>query len=235
MHPKQLRCDPLNRRVQNGSLPGVCEVTCVPDSLSIPDKTELRRQLRRLRKQIPDTVRRRAAKAVRQLALRLRLLSRKRRIGCYVPANGELDVSLLRTQALLSGAHVYLPIVPRARQRQLMFASEPPCGRWRNNRYGILEPHLPRRQLRAWALDVLFVPLLGFDAAGNRIGMGGGYYDATLAFRRWRRHWRGPRLIGVAFEAQYLEHIPTDPWDVPLDAVLTEQRVWLFKRITSPT
>ncbi len=66
------------------------------------------------------------------------------------------------------------------------------------------------------------MPLIGFDAHGGRIGMGGGYYDASLAFLAVRRVWRRPRLIGVAFSAQEVEYIPLDPWDIPLDGILTE-------------
>ena len=72
------------------------------------------------------------------------------------------------------------------------------------------------------------MPLVGFDQQGYRLGMGGGYYDATLAFMQHRRLWRKPRLVGVAYECQRVETLPHDPWDMPLDAVLTERQLYYF-------
>jgi 5-formyltetrahydrofolate cyclo-ligase len=100
------------------------------------------------------------------------------------------------------------------------------------NRYGIPEP-LDARPLRARQLDLLLMPLVGFDHRGYRLGMGGGYYDATLAFMQHRRLWRKPRLVGIAYECQRVEALPHDPWDMPLDAVLTERRVPL--QLTPPS
>lgn len=98
----------------------------------------------------------------------------------------------------------------------------------RPNRFGIPEP-AGTTVFRARQLDLLLMPLVGFDTAGHRLGMGGGFYDATLAYMRQRRHWRKPRLIGVAFECQRVTALPHDPWDMPLDAVLTEKRLYRFR------
>lgn len=65
--------------------------------------------------------------------------------------------------------------------------------------------------------DIVIMPLLGFDSHGTRLGYGGGYYDRTLA-----RMTKKPRLVGLAYAAQELDHIPRDSHDVPLDAVVTE-------------
>jgi 5-formyltetrahydrofolate cyclo-ligase len=72
--------------------------------------------------------------------------------------------------------------------------------------------------------------MLGFDGEGYRVGMGGGYYDATLAFLAHRRRWRRPALIGVAYAAQEVEYAPRDTWDIPLDAALTEAGLRRFLR-----
>lgn len=97
------------------------------------------------------------------------------------------------------------------------------------NRFGIPEPPitsgglLPARQL-----DLVLVPLLGFDDECNRLGMGGGFYDRTFAFLRFRRHLRRPFLLGFADEAQHVPSLPAKPWDVRLDAVVTNHA--LMKR-----
>jgi 5-formyltetrahydrofolate cyclo-ligase len=101
----------------------------------------------------------------------------------------------------------------------------------RANRFGIPEPTSKGRHIRpARHLDVLLVPLVGFDSTGNRIGMGGGYYDRTLAFLNRRRQWRRPRLIGIAHECQRVAAIEPRAWDVPLQAVATERRLYARSR-----
>ena len=139
-------------------------------------------------------------------------------------------IPLIRCAQALKVA-CYLPIVPPRGQRRLWFvkltrpiASLDRGGRfWRRNQFGISEYHPPqRRWQRAHALQKVFVPLLGFDAEGYRLGMGGGYYDASLAFRRWRAGQASPRVIGLGFSCQGTLKLPHDGWDIPLDAVLTE-------------
>jgi 5-formyltetrahydrofolate cyclo-ligase len=97
----------------------------------------------------------------------------------------------------------------------------------RANRFNIPEPTLRNRRLRlAWTLDLLLVPLVGFDAGGNRLGMGGGFYDRTLSYLSHRTYWRRPRLIGIAHECQRVAELRLRPWDVPLDMVVTERQVY---------
>ncbi len=79
------------------------------------------------------------------------------------------------------------------------------------------------RRLSARDLDLVFVPLVGFDATGMRLGMGAGYYDRAFAFLRQRRHWRHPRLIGLAYSFQQVPHIEGAPHDVRLNCVITEK------------
>ena len=77
-------------------------------------------------------------------------------------------------------------------------------------------------------LDLVLVPLVAFDDRGNRLGMGGGYYDQTFAFLSQRQHYRRPTLLGVAYEFQRLVALPVQAWDIPLDGVATEKRVqWI--------
>ena len=97
----------------------------------------------------------------------------------------------------------------------------------RPNRFGIPEPSRRNRRLRlAWTLDLLLVPLVGFDTECHRLGMGGGYYDRTLSYLSHRDHWRRPRLIGLAHECQRVAALPVRPWDIPLDFVVTERQVY---------
>ena len=193
-----------------------------------PDKAALRRQLRTARQAVSAQTRRHAGQALVRFALRHRLLASGKRIGFFIPANGEIDVRPLLYRAYAMGVQCFLPIVPGRGHRKMWFSkleNRPHWPHhWRLNRFGIPEYHKPRGQrLRGAWLQHLFMPLLGFDDRGHRIGMGGGYYDASLAFRARRRVWRVPTLIGVAFSTQQTERIPNDPWDVPLDGILTER------------
>ena len=97
-------------------------------------------------------------------------------------------------------------------------------GRQRVNRLGICEPEGSRIIGARW-LDLVFLPLVGFDTRGVRLGMGGGYYDRAFAFRRWRTAWHTPRLVGLAYSFQQVEEIVAAPHDVLLDAVITDRGV----------
>jgi 5-formyltetrahydrofolate cyclo-ligase len=229
----------------------------IPDPL---DKAALRKQLRARRAAVTAAERRAAGRQLARLALRHRLLARHRRIGFYIPSKNEIDVLPLLRVALRMGVSCYLPVVPRralvsAGRHQLWFTrlvgkeKSLSCTQlhtqlraqpaWVNNRYGIPE-YLPRaaRRVRARQLDRVFMPMLGFDSQGWRIGMGGGYYDASLAHLREsntrRLRWRHPRLIGVAFAVQEIASAPNDPWDVRLDGVLTESSYRRMHRARAP-
>ena len=95
------------------------------------------------------------------------------------------------------------------------------------NRFGIPEPDVRGGGLiAARDLDLVIVPLLGFDKACNRIGMGGGYYDRSFAFARRLEHISAPFMLGFAHEAQRVESLQVRPWDIPLDAVATQRRLY---------
>ena len=68
--------------------------------------------------------------------------------------------------------------------------------------------------------DVLFVPLIGFTPAGERLGQGGGHYD------RWLAEHPGRMAIGLAWDVQLCEQLPTEPHDIALDAVITPTRIY---------
>lgn len=154
---------------------------------------------------------------------------RGRRFAFYLPQGGEIDLLPLLNTALQRGKLCYLPIVPRRFGRPMRFARLGASTRWYDNRFGIPENYDPR-PLSAGKIDVMFMPLVAFDPTGNRLGMGGGFYDATLAFLRTRRVWRKPLLIGTAYEMQKVDRLPSEAWDVRLDYVITERCIYRIKR-----
>lgn len=106
----------------------------------------------------------------------------------------------------------------------MVFAKSHPEVEYELNRFGIPEPKAsPRQTLKALELDLLLLPLVAFDSKGNRLGMGGGYYDRTLAHLNRQKGWRRPRIIGLAHELQRVDGLKNNAWDVPLDGIITDQ------------
>jgi 5-formyltetrahydrofolate cyclo-ligase len=189
----------------------------------------LRRALRAARRRIGRLPRRAAAAAIaRQLAL-APAFQRARRIAAYWPTDGEIDPLPALARAHAMGKTCYLPVLCPLRAGRLYFAPWRPGAPLMRNRFGIPEPASLRRVwLAPRMLDLVLLPLVGFDDTGSRLGMGGGYYDRSFAFVQ-SSGWRRPRLVGVAFELQHVSRLPRQPWDVPLDAVQTERRRYVFR------
>lgn len=193
------------------------------------DKHAIRREIRARRRALPVHEARRAAERLLRHALHHRLLARYRHIGFYLPMGEEIDVIPLINAALWMNRACYLPAVPGRSARAMWFHRITGRDAWYHNRFGILEHASPDRR-RARRLDLLFMPLVAFDTHGNRLGMGGGFYDASLSYLRHRRVYRKPKLIGVAYDFQRVDTLPHEPWDVPLDAVLTDRKLYRFKK-----
>ncbi len=196
-------------------------------------RANLRRQLRAQRRAIDEEQRRLAARALVRSALRSGILHRRRRIAFYLPADGEIDILPLLAYASALGRECYLPVLDSLRAARLWFMPYRPGDRLVLNHFGIGEPALgARARVPANELDLVLLPLLAFDDSGNRLGMGGGYYDRSLACLRHRRHWRRPALYGVAYAFQHITTLQAEPWDVPLDGCLTERGAHIFRSRT---
>jgi 5-formyltetrahydrofolate cyclo-ligase len=139
----------------------------------------------------------------------------------------ELDTAPLLQLALRRGCRVALPRIVSTRHNRMRFHDL--AGPIRRGAFGIAEPQGGR--LRApRSMDVVFVPLVGFDPQGHRIGMGRGFYDRHFAHRARLTHWRRPLLIGLAYDLQCVPALPVSAHDVPLDAIVTESTVLTFRR-----
>ena len=121
----------------------------------------------------------------------------------------------------------YVPVIPRPTQRRLMFAEV--GASLVANRFGIPEPDVPASSLLyASQLDWVLAPLVAFDIRGNRLGMGGGFYDTTLESSHRCTRFKRPRVLGIAHDCQRLEHIESESWDIPLDRIVTDRQVYEF-------
>jgi 5-formyltetrahydrofolate cyclo-ligase len=174
--------------------------------------------LRATRIAIPRSERRRAAEAAaRQL---LHLLRGSHRIAVYLSARSELSTAPLIDALLRRGLRVYAPVT--LRDHAMRFVPLRRTTPLRRGALGLPQPAATRGACRIGELDAIVLPLLGFDADGRRLGNGGGFYDRALARNRLPRR---PHLIGYAFAAQQVDALPDEPWDVPLDTVVTERGI----------
>lgn len=174
------------------------------NSLSISDLKQRERQLFLQLIQLPE-------------------LKRANSIAAYWPNAGEISP----VKALLHWQNQRKIIaLPRMRaQRQMTFHPFLSNSKLIRNRFGIMEPHSPQ-VIAISQVDVILMPLVGFDRLGNRLGMGGGYYDRALAFMQQQAWRKKPLLIGIAHDFQELDFIPTEAWDIPLSLIVTNKRCY---------
>jgi 5-formyltetrahydrofolate cyclo-ligase len=183
----------------------------------------MRAELRARRRALSPAQREHAAQLVAHNVDRAFPLRAGKRVAVYASMRDELGTRPLIELALKRGCRVFLPRVIR-RTGRLDFLETHAEAREIVNHLGIVEPHGTFSVGARW-LDLVLMPLVGFDERGVRLGMGGGYYDRTFAFRNTHTTWRGPRLVGVAYAFQQLPSITAAAHDVRLDAVVTDQGV----------
>lgn len=149
-------------------------------------------------------------------------------LAVYLALPEEVQTQPLITAAWEAGKKVYLPVVIRKGQA-MRFAPYTPDTTLVQDAMHLDVPDVEVSQyIDATQLDMVVAPLVAFDAKGNRIGMGGGFYDRTFAFKK--QNTEKPLLIGMAYDVQQVEHIEVQAWDVPLDRVVTEKNVYIVSQ-----
>ncbi len=149
-----------------------------------------------------------------------------RTVAGFVSTRSEIDTEPLLGQLRRRGAAVVLPrvstglIPPRLRFHRADWRSELVFGI-----FGLLEPGPDCPEVAAHDIDVFMVPGLAFDKRGARVGYGGGYYDELAAYVRAHPDATNARFIGYSFDFQVVEACPSGEWDVPLDTIVTDERV----------
>jgi len=195
----------------------------LPESALAAERRALRASLTARRRAISAGEREELSRRVALNADRALRLRAGWRIALYAALPEELDSAPLIALAQSRGCRIYLPRIDRRRRSRAMRFIEMQ-GALSTNRLGIAEPTGSRAIGARW-LDVVFLPLVGFDARGLRLGTGGGFYDRAFAFRRLRQFWRGPRLVGLGYATQQLGRIAAAAHDVALDAIITEEGI----------
>jgi 5-formyltetrahydrofolate cyclo-ligase len=194
--------------------------------LEIP-RQELRQIMRRKRRALTPAQRHRYAIQFSNRFAATPMFKRSRHIAFYFANDGELDLMPLMHLAWSHGKSCYLPVLQAAFRNRLMFARYRAGDPVVYNKFGIAEPQVAAcDRTKPQRLDLVLTPLVAFDAHGNRLGMGGGFYDRTFAYLRQRRYWQRPRLVGVAYSFQQVSALGVQEWDVPLQVVVTEKCVY---------
>lgn len=188
------------------------------------ERAALRAQLRQRRAGLSAAERIAAAQGLVEQLEQVPEFLTDQRIAGYWAIAGELPLAALMQGLRARGQVWHLPVI--GADRQLRFAPWQPRAELTTNRYGIPEPVCADDALLAPdQLDVVLLPLLGFDRRGHRLGFGGGYYDRSFAFLRERTDVGKPVLVGVGYALQEVAAIDAEPWDVRLDYIATEREL----------
>ena len=188
------------------------------------EREQLRARLRTQRQELAPAARIAVASAVAATLEQLPDFLVDSRVAGYWAVAGEVPLNVALAALTARGQHYYLPVLMPG--RRLRFAP------WRRdialtpNRYGIPEPQCgPSSVIAPKALDLVLVPLLGFDRRGNRLGSGAGYYDRSFEFLKDVPRPAQPVLVGIGYSFQEVSALPAQAWDIRMDFIATEREL----------
>ena len=188
-------------------------------------RQNIRQNIRRERRALSCTEQEHASRSLLGVLCRLASYRYAQRLSFYLPSDGEIRPDKLMHQAIARGKTCYLPVIHPLQENRLHFVQYQATTPLVKNRFGIQEPRLSNSKTSPpWALNIIFLPLVAFDRSGTRLGMGGGYYDRTLASCCTTTSTK-PLLIGLAHSCQEVDKLPRSPWDVPMSLIATEKEL----------
>ena len=186
-------------------------------------RQEIRQHIRQRRRTLTPTEQQHFAELAAARMLAYEPVMKAATVAVFLSFDGELDTTPLIRALWQAGKTVYLPVLHPFSKGNLLFLRYAKNSHLVMNRLKILEPKLDVRDvLPLNKLDVLITPLVAFDEQGQRLGMGGGFYDRTL--QNWQQHGVWP--VGLAHDCQHVPALPAEEWDIPLPAVVTPSRIW---------
>ena len=190
-------------------------------------RTQLRDSLRQARRALSAEQQSAAARTVADKIIGMAGFQAASRTAFYLATDGELDPRPLLDHALASGKSCYLPVIAAddgGDSEPLGFAPFHDDSVLTVNKWGIGEPPAVDL-LPATELDLVVVPLVGFDARCFRLGMGKGFYDRSFSFKL-SDQTRRPLLLGLAHACQRVDGLLAESWDVRMDAVITAEKTY---------
>ncbi len=192
---------------------------------TIPTQANLRQQKRRQRQALPAEEKQRYSQQIAEHIIASEAYQNAERLGAYLAMSEEVNVQAIIERAWADGKSVYLPVVT-AKGQAMSFCRYTPDTPLTKD---VVNMDVPAEGelIAAGDLDIVVTPLVAFDEHGNRIGMGGGYYDRTFAFKANTQPQK-PQLFGVAFEVQRLATLlPVQAWDIRPDAIVSERGFYI--------
>ncbi|WP_117235825.1 5-formyltetrahydrofolate cyclo-ligase [Vibrio maerlii] len=188
-------------------------------------RNEIRQQIRLRRNSLTSEKHYQAAVDLRERCLSAEIFRQSQHIALYVSADGEIDTQPLIEALWKQGKQVYVPVLHPFSKGHLLFLRYAEDSPLTFNKYNIVEPKLDQTQIiPVYQLDLICTPLVAFDESGQRLGMGGGYYDRTL--EKWFTSGEGAQPVGLAHDCQKVEALPCEEWDIPLPIILTPSKTW---------
>jgi 5-formyltetrahydrofolate cyclo-ligase len=186
------------------------------------DQNTIRKHIQTLRQSLSTEQQRQYSHEICTQVLQSKLLETAKHIAIYLPVKGEADPTLLLKLNEFANKQFYLPVLSSTKENHLAFAKYDATTVMKLNRFKIPEPDVKHNELLEdlTTLDCVITPLVGVDNAGNRIGMGGGFYDRTFAFKKTSK--TKPLLIGFCYDLQLIAPQTPQNWDVPVDAIVSQ-------------
>jgi 5-formyltetrahydrofolate cyclo-ligase len=191
------------------------------------NKNQIRHTLRAKRRSLNVFQQSVASRQLCKQIIQHPLFRASRHIALYLPNDGEIDPSPLIKAIKRNHKHCYLPVIQK--NKTLRFALYSHGSSLVKNNFGIPEPANQSKARKAQLMDLVLMPLVAFDPSGGRLGMGGGFYDRTFAFKCKQNHRSPPMLIGLAHHFQEQDKLPVEAWDIPLNGIFTDKS---FKKLS---
>ncbi len=195
-------------------------------------KSDIRQQIRKKRNLVTPSENSILGARLNQQLIQHNLLTAHQNITCFLSFDGEISTNSIIQNIFKLNKSCYLPrliIKTKTTPNKLLFLPYNQTSTMVENHYGIPEIDLENEQaIKIENLDLVLAPLVAFDLSGNRLGMGGGYYDAT--FESIKGQTKRPEFIGLAHDFQEVDSVPKDDWDLPLDGICTPTRFLRFKK-----
>ena len=195
---------------------------------AVDHRATLRQHYRALRRALSPSQQTQAAQDVVARCINDPTFLTAKTIAFYLANDGEIDSQYLLEYCWQQGKTTLLPLLDPHLPGHLVFIEHQAAWPLTSNKYGIAEPQYNTdKVVELHAIDIIFTPLVAFDTQGNRLGMGGGYYDRTLAALNTDRH--STQVIGLAHDCQQADNLPKQAWDIPLHGIITPSQIFTLK------
>lgn len=178
-------------------------------------RQQIRKQILDIRSQLSEQQQENASQHIIQPALQWIEHYQAEHLAFYLPFNHEISPLVLMEKLKSQGKSIYLPVIHPFTRGNLLFFKYDEDTVMQTHRFGMLQPKLDVRKLiPLTGLDIIFTPLVACDKNNGRLGYGGGFYDRTLI------QAKKAKSIGLAHRCQYVDNLPLEAWDIPLDHII---------------